>query len=231
MPNTRSRLGLIVTMKGFMTINSVQAGRVPATDEPKTASQSRRRFILGLTMGSASAALSACATPVVRQGAVDDEPPAETLEAEYQLGTEDELRVTVFGEPDLTGNYLIGSQGVVAFPLVGEVAATGLTIPQFTEQLRDALEAYIRRPIVSVEVANYRPFYILGEVANPGTYPYSARLTVQNAVATAGGFSYRANRRRVYIRHAGQTAERLYELTSNTPVLPGDTVRVPERLF
>ena len=153
MPNTRSRLGLIVTMKGFMTINSVQAGRVPATDEPKTASQSRRRFILGLT------------------------------------------------------------------------------IPQFTEQLRDALEAYIRRPIVSVEVANYRPFYILGEVANPGTYPYSARLTVQNAVATAGGFSYRANRRRVYIRHAGQTAERLYELTSNTPVLPGDTVRVPERLF
>ena len=192
---------------------------------------SRRRFILGLTAGSASAALAACATPVAGPAPEEDGPPAEILEAEYYLGTDDELRVTVFGEGDLTGNYLIGSQGRVAFPLVGEVQATGLTVAEFTESLQTALERFIRRPIVSVEVANYRPFYILGEVQNPGTYPYSARLTVQNAVATAGGFSYRANRRRVYIRHAGDDEEHVYELTSGTPVLPGDTVRIAERIF
>jgi len=80
-------------------------------------------------------------------------------------------------------------------------------------------------------VANYRPFFILGEVQRPGTYPYSASLTVLNAVATAGGFTYRANQTRVFIRHATDSDERAYPLTIATPVLPGDTVRIGERLF
>jgi polysaccharide export outer membrane protein len=90
---------------------------------------------------------------------------------------------------------------------------------------------YIRNPNVSVEVLTYRPFFILGEVQRPGTYPYSANLVVMNAVATAGGFTYRANRSRVFIKHAGATDELEYRLDSTTPVLPGDTVRIGERLF
>src|SRR5690606_27509411 len=135
----------------------------------------------------------------------------------------------VFGEEELTGPFVVGSQGVIAYPLVGEVQATGLTVQEFTEQLQQELAKYIRQPIVSVEVTNYRPFFILGEVQRPGTYPYSARLTVQNAVATAGGFTYRANTRRVFIKHANETEEQEYLLTSTTPVLPGDTVRIAER--
>jgi polysaccharide export outer membrane protein len=89
----------------------------------------------------------------------------------------------------------------------------------------------VRQPSVSVDVANYRPFFILGVVQRPGTYPYSANLTVMNAVATAGGFTYRANQSRVFIRHASSSEEASYPLTVATPVLPGDTVRIGERLF
>ena len=150
---------------------------------------------------------------------------------EYRLGPGDQLRITVFNEAELTGQYVVGSQGSIAYPLVGEVQAAGLTVPEFSEALQQALGEFIRQPNVSVEVANYRPFFILGEVQRPGTYPYSTNLTVLNAVATAGGFTYRANRGRVFIRHANESEERSYPLTIATPVLPGDTVRIGERLF
>jgi polysaccharide export outer membrane protein len=120
---------------------------------------------------------------------------------------------------------------MISYPLVGDVRAAGLTVVEFSESLRQSLLAYIRTPNVSVEVVNYRPFFILGEVQRPGTYPYSASLTVLNAVATAGGFTYRANRSRVFIRHASEQEEHSYPLTIATPVLPGDTVRIGERLF
>jgi len=112
-----------------------------------------------------------------------------------------------------------------------EEVSAGLTVAEFTDSLRTALGQYVRSPSVSVEVANYRPFFILGEVARPGTYPYAVDLTVLNAVATAGGFTYRANQRRVYIRHASDSDEQGYPLTPSTPVLPGDTIRIGERLF
>jgi polysaccharide export outer membrane protein len=150
---------------------------------------------------------------------------------DYRLGPADQLRITVFNEPGLTGQFVVGSQGTIAYPLVGDIRAAGLTVAEFTESLRTALSQYLRSPSVSVEVANYRPFFILGEVARPGTYPYAVDLTVLNAVATAGGFTYRANQRRVYIRHASESDEHAYPLTPSTPVLPGDTIRIGERLF
>jgi polysaccharide export outer membrane protein len=158
-------------------------------------------------------------------------PSDVALTAEYRLGPGDQLRITVFNEAELTGPYVVGSQGTIAYPLVGEVRAAGLTVPEFTEGLREALREFIRQPNVSVEVTNYRPFFILGEVQRPGTYPYSAGLTVPNAVATAGGFTYRANRNHVFIRHANEPEENRYPLTIATPVLPGDTIRIGERLF
>ncbi len=177
----------------------------------------------GLLLGAGAAAVSACTTV----GEVG--PPAAI--PEYRLGAGDELRIIVFGEAELTGAYVVGTQGAIAYPLVGEVEAAGSTPLEFADRLRTALSQFLRQPNVSVEVANYRPFFILGEVTRPGSYPYSPSLTVLNAVATAGGFTYRANRGRVFIKHANEAAERPYELTSSTPVLPGDTLRIGERLF
>lgn len=183
----------------------------------------RRTLLRGLGFVTTAAFVAGCATPST---------PESVGEAvEYRLGPGDELRVTVFNEPELTGSYQVGSQGSIAFPLVGDVRAAGLTLNEFGGALQQALSQFIRTPNVSVEVANYRPFFILGEVQRPGTYPYSASLTVLNAVATAGGFTYRANRRRVFIRHANEMEERSVPLTIATPVLPGDTVRIGERLF
>jgi polysaccharide export outer membrane protein len=184
----------------------------------------RRDFLRTLALISGAGALSACATPTPA--------PASVLEpVDYRLGPADQVRITVFNEPELTGQFVVGSQGTIAYPLVGSIRAAGLTVVEFTEALQNALSVYVRQPNVSVEVTNYRPFFILGEVQRPGTYPYSANLTVLNAVATAGGFTYRANRSRVFIRHASESEERNYPLTVTTPVSPGDTVRIGERLF
>jgi polysaccharide export outer membrane protein len=169
-------------------------------------------------------ALGACATTA-------NTPVSQWQPVEYKLGPADQLRITVFNEPGLTGPYVVGAQGTIAYPLVGDIRAAGLTVPEFTEALRMRLSEYVRSPSVSVEVANYRPFFILGEVTRPGTYPYQVDITVMNAVATAGGFTYRANRSRVFIRHASEPAEHAYELTPSTPVLPGDTIRIGERIF
>src|SRR5262249_53756901 len=185
--------------------------------------------------GVGASALIAWGTPVSAQSS-ETAPeataaPTSGASPDYKLGPADQLRVTVFNEPGLTGQFVIGSQGTVAYPLVGDIRAAGLTVAEFTEALRTALSQYVRSPSVSVEVANYRPFFILGEVTRPGTYPYSIELTVLNAVATAGGFTYRANQRRVFIRHASESGERSYPLTPSTPVMPGDTVRIGERIF
>ena len=184
----------------------------------------RRALLAGLSLGAGALALGGCST-------VPSTPDDVAQPVDYRLGPGDQLRVTVYNEPELTGQFVVGSQGVISYPLVGDVRASGLTIPEFTDTLRQALLQYIRQPNVSVEVTNYRPFFILGEVQRPGTYPYSASLTVLNAVATAGGFTYRANRARVFIRHANEQEERAYPLTIATPVLPGDTIRIGERLF
>lgn len=184
--------------------------------------QTRRSLLAAL--GAGALALGGCST-------VPSTPDDVAQSVEYRLGPGDQLRITVFNEADLTGQFTVGSQGSISYPLVGDVRAAGLTIPEFTSNLRQALLQYIRQPNVSVQVENYRPFFILGEVQRPGTYPYSANLTVLNAVATAGGFTYRANQGRVFIRHANEQEEHSYPLTIATPVLPGDTVRIGERLF
>lgn len=151
---------------------------------------------------------------------------------EYRLGAGDQLRITVFGEEALSGQYVVNARGRLAFPLLGEVDAQGLTLGEVTEAMTTALgERFLVNPNVSIEVVNYRPFFILGEVQNPGTYAYASNLTVMNAVATAGGFTYRANTRRVWIKHADQGEERAYRLNAATLVRPGDTVRIAERRF
>ena len=152
--------------------------------------------------------------------------------ADYRLGAGDRLRIIVFEEEALSGEFQVDGSGMVSMPLIGQLRAEGLTTSGFATAVEDSLRGrYLREPRVSAEVLNFRPYYILGEVGRPGTYPYTSGLTVLNAVATAEGFTYRANQRVVYIRRAGEDAESQYPLTSTTLVRPGDTIRIGERIF
>jgi protein involved in polysaccharide export with SLBB domain len=158
--------------------------------------------------------------------------PAVIQDAGYLLGAGDKIRVITFGEESLTGDFFVGSQGQVSLPLLGDIKAGGLTIGQFTAKVTQALaNGFLKEPRVSVEVLDYRPFYILGEVNKPGTYPYTNGLTVMNAVATAGGYTYRANTHSVFIKGGGASVEKKVRLVSSTPVHPGDTIRIGERFF
>lgn len=150
----------------------------------------------------------------------------------YRMGAGDKLRITVYGEDDLSGEYLVGSEGDVSLPLIGEVAAENNTLAEFQEAVAERLRAgYIKEPKVSVEVINYRPFYIHGEVKEAGEFPYQAGMSVLNAIAMAGGYTFRANTSKVYITHKGSNAELRYPAGQETIVLPGDVIRIPERFF
>jgi protein involved in polysaccharide export with SLBB domain len=150
----------------------------------------------------------------------------------YVLGPTDKLRVTVFGEDALSGEYIIGSDGRLSLPLVGNVKAVGLTVGQLQEEITSAYQnGYVKDPKVTAEVISARPFFIMGEVKTPGQYPFVAGLTALNAVATAGGFTYRAKTDVVYIRHANEVGDDKVDLTPTTQVLPGDTIRIEERWF
>lgn len=150
---------------------------------------------------------------------------------DYTLGSGDKLRVIVFGEKDLSGEFDVTGIGKVSLPLIGQVQASGLTLKQFEEEIADKLrEGYLTDPKVSVEVLNFRPFYIIGEVSKPGQYPYTNGMTVLNAVAVSGGFTYRANQDRIFITR-GEGAESEYPASKVVKILPGDIVRVPERFF
>ncbi len=212
--------------------------------DPMTAIMTRAALCLfGLAL-LAPAAAHAADTPPAAPAAVvaSADSPAKALDpnksapsaivASYRLGADDKVRVIVYGEDDITGEYAVNSTGKMSLPLVGEVQAAGLTIPELQLEIQQAYQnGYLKDPKVSAEVLNYRPFYILGEVMKPGTYPFENGLTVLKAVATAEGFTYRANTKRVYIKRPEETDEHEYPLTSTTLVAPGDTIRIGERFF
>lgn len=150
----------------------------------------------------------------------------------YRLGPDDKVRINVYGEDALNAEYLIGSDGNISFPLLGMVQAKGLTLAELQAMLtRRLAESAINDPKVSVDIVEYRPFYILGEVQKAGQYPYRTGLTIMAAIATAGGFTYRANEKTVMIQRFGEPVEKSYPLGPQTIVLPGDTIRVKERYF
>lgn len=152
-------------------------------------------------------------------------------EAQYTLDTGDQLRITVFGHEDLSGEFKVGSTGSVTMPLIGEIPAQGLTLQQLQAAIIDELKPdYLKNPQVSAEVIGYRPFYIIGEVRNPGTYPYVGSMRIVNAIAMAGGFTYRARESGMrIIRAKGDGAPE--DVGPETLVLPGDVVEVLERYF
>ena len=154
-------------------------------------------------------------------------------DGEYVLGSGDKVRVSVFGEADLTGEYEVDGAGMVAFPLIGEVKAGGGTARQLEQSIATKLkEGYLRNPVVSIEVLTYRPFFIMGEVRRPGSYPYKNGLSLLNAVALAGGYTYRAKSSVWVITRTGDKNFQEREVTDGTFIIrPGDTIVVPERFF
>jgi polysaccharide export outer membrane protein len=159
--------------------------------------------------------------------------PSFASDASYRLGAGDKIRVTVFGEADLSGQYEIDGSGVVAFPLVGEVKATGGTARDLEKGIAAKLsEGYLKNPTVSVEVLSYRPFFILGEVKRPGSYAYKNGLNVLNAVALAGGYTYRAKSSVWVLTRSGDQNFQEREITDGDfRIQPGDTIVIPERFF
>jgi protein involved in polysaccharide export with SLBB domain len=149
--------------------------------------------------------------------------------AGYRLGAGDEVRVTVFNHTDLSGQFTISGDGVIALPLVGDVKAGGLTPQEVEAQIKDALEPdFLKNASVNVDVLNYRPFYILGEVNKPGSYPYVSGMKVVNAIALSGGYTVRASQGKIFIERGGL---KKVPADPQTQVLPGDIVHVPERFF
>jgi protein involved in polysaccharide export with SLBB domain len=149
--------------------------------------------------------------------------------AEYTLGSEDKIRLTVFGEEQLSGEFLVDSSGSVSLPLIGEVRAGGLTLRQFEAGVSTKLkQGYLQDPKVNAEVINFRPIYVIGEVSKPGQYPYVSNMTLQKAVALASGYTYRANESSAEITRNGR---KFRAEGASTPLLPGDEIRIFERYF
>ncbi|MFC3052236.1 polysaccharide biosynthesis/export family protein [Kordiimonas pumila] len=151
---------------------------------------------------------------------------------EYQLGAGDQIRVTVYGEEDLSGEFEIDGSGKISLPLIGNVIVGGKNVTNAEAMIADLLSPeYLINPRVNLEVLNYRPFYILGEVDKPGSYPYVNDMTVLNAVALASGFTYRANKKKIEITRKVDGSEQKITVDITAKVLPGDIIRVDERFF
>ena len=159
------------------------------------------------------------------------QPPASIAET-YKLGTGDKLRVIVYGEDDLGGTFDVDGNGFISLPLIGQVKVAGLSANDVERAITAKFaDGYLKEPRVNVEVTQYRPFYVLGEVNKPGAYPYTDGMSVQNAVADAGGFTEKAVEGGVYVRHAGETKETYVPADGVAQIYPGDVVRVQSSLF
>jgi len=152
--------------------------------------------------------------------------------AAYTLGSGDQIRVTVFGHTDLSGEFEIDGIGRVSLPLIQDVKAAGLSLQELEKSVTRKLKPdFLKNPRVSIDVLNYRPFYILGEVKKPGSYPFVNGMTVVNAIALAGGYTYRAGKDKTFIVRGTDKEQNKETVSHETIVLPGDVIEVPERFF
>lgn len=152
--------------------------------------------------------------------------------SEYRTGAGDNLKITVFGHDDLSGEFLVDGSGYISFPLIGKVKAGNVTVRELETAIAGKLRPdYLKNPRVGVEVLNYRPFYIIGEVQSPGSYAYVNGMTVINAIALSGGYTYRGRENKLLIIRANDPERKKQPANHDTLVLPGDVIEVPERFF
>jgi protein involved in polysaccharide export with SLBB domain len=199
--------------------------------QPSTITALRRRGLL-----VAMFALASCdsdSTPIVEDTAANGSGEKVVGRDTEKLGPNDRVRVTVFGQPTLTGEYTLDGNGVLAFPLIGNVPADGSTTSELQQKIAAKLNPeYLINPSVSAEIVTRRPFYVIGEVQKPGNYAYVTDMTALNAVAMAGGFTRRAKKNDFYIKRVGPDGKVVRIVAKSETVLrAGDTLEVRERIF
>lgn len=199
----------------------------------KFARQTSARSAIAATIAILMAVLGGCSTTV---GEFPSEPApviAVNPTEGYLLEPGNRVRVIVFNESNLSGDFTVDPIGNIALPLIGNVPASGITAKALAKRIADMLkrDAYLQDPSVAVEVQTFRPFYVLGEVRQPGEFPYTTGLTVLSAIARAGGYDYRARQGEVVLVRLVGGDQKEYRATERTPILPGDIVKVLERRF
>lgn len=191
-----------------------------------------RQTSITIMFGALFLAITLCATNGIQVAFADEQTEVAMRPPEYRTGAGDRLRVTVFGHEDLSGEFQVDGAGFISIPLIGNVKAGDRTASELGDAIVNKLAPdYLKNPRVSVEVLNYRPFYILGEVNNPGSYPYVSGMTVVNAIALGGGYTYRGRENKVFIIRADDPERTKQPANHDTVVLPGDVIEVPERFF
>jgi len=174
--------------------------------------------------------LSGCAGSSLSEAEKQSLAAAATAPAKLQPG--DKIRITVYGEDKLSGDYQLDQSGQISLPLAGTITAQGLTQSEFEQALTKKFRSqYLKDPKVTVTIATLEPYYMMGEVQKPGQFPYQSGLNVLTALAIAGGPTYRANRNTVQIQRRGETTMHDYPISTTVPILPGDVIKVPERYF
>jgi len=159
-------------------------------------------------------------------------PPAPTSEGPYRLDSGDQVRVIVYNEQSLSTVYAVGDNGMISFPMIGEIKARSLTVEELQKEIKKGLgNGILKDPSVSVEVSQYRPFFIVGEVSKPGEYPYATGLNVLTAIAMAGGYTVRADKDRMTVVRSQEGHPAEWHADRLTDLRPGDVVVVPERFF
>jgi polysaccharide export outer membrane protein len=176
--------------------------------------------------------LSACSLSHYPQA----QPRLTGEEAIYHLNAGDTVNIRIYDEPDMSGKFIVDSEGKLAIPLAEKVSVAGLTEQHAAQTIASTLQkdGYLRHPKISLDIDQARPFFVMGEVEHAGSYPFASNLTVYQAVAMAGGYSYRADRHDITIRRqTGQEAgaEQRLSATEDTPLLPGDVIEIGERFF
>jgi polysaccharide export outer membrane protein len=204
----------------------------PNSPPPQAVAADSSGGAIGALRTAFASAPRAPAAVVVAAPVAYVEPLPVRYDAAYHLDAGDRLRVVVYGQEGLTNTYAIDAGGSITMPLIGSVPARGRTTAGLAAAISAKLRAgFIRDPSVAVEIEAYRPFFILGEVAAPGQYPYVPNMTVESAVAIAGGFSPRARRDSVTVTHTDASGTARFVVPPGSPISPGDTVLVSERWF
>lgn len=185
--------------------------------------------ILALQLGCLAACTETGGLPLDQASVL---PPADST---YRVGPGDQLRISTYMETDLTNTFTVLPDGKLAFPLTGEVDVAGMTTEEIRRMLEEKLSqgGMVKAPKLAVNIAEFRPIYIMGEVAKPGQYPYEPNMTLQRAVAVAGGYTVRANSRQLILHRDGDSVNRRIPLEVKTQfaLRPGDTLTVPKRYF
>jgi polysaccharide export outer membrane protein len=196
-----------------------------------------RILAFSLTVLLAGVAVARAAPDASTDGLRRDVPETVVVQgvrnsSDYKLGAGDKVRVTVYGEEDLSGEFQIDSNGYVRLPLIGQVQAGGHSAYQLEGSVEASLEnGYLKNPRVNIEVTIYRPFYIIGQVSRPGQYPYTSNMSALDAVGVAGGFTDHAVESTLYIRHEGEAKENEVAADETVKIRPGDVLRVDQTSF